>query len=72
MSRHKFLGSTDLGTVRSLLKSYNVPTKIPNRVKLHKIKQQDDFVLIELGTLLTSDECDEIVDNISKKKFEKI
>lgn len=72
MSRDKFLGSSDWSTVHSLLKSYNVPSKIPDCVKLHKIKQQNDYVLIELGTLLTSDECDEIVKNLSKKYFEEM
>jgi hypothetical protein len=70
MSRHKFLESTDLGTASSLLKKNNVPTKITDCVKLHKIKEQDAFVLIDLGTLLTSDECDEIINNISKENFE--
>ena len=72
MSRRRFLGSTDISTVCSLLNNYNVPTKIPNCVHLHQIKQQDDLVLIELGTLLTGDECDAIVNNLETKEFEKM
>ncbi len=41
----------DLNVTTSLLTNYNVPTKLPNDVKLHKIKHQDDLILIELGTL---------------------
>jgi hypothetical protein len=70
MDRHRFLGSTDLGIVTSLLTNYNVPTKICNGIKLNKIKQQNDLILIDLGTLLTSDECDEIVSNIKQETFE--
>ncbi|UJR12472.1 hypothetical protein I4U23_016647 [Adineta vaga] len=70
MNRQRFLGSTDLRIVHSLLSNYNVPTKIPNGIKLHRIKCQDDLILIELGTLLTSDECDEIISNINDKNFE--
>ena len=70
MSRHKFLGSTDLCNVSSLLNNYNVPTKIPNCVKIHKIRQQHDLALLELGTLLTSDECDEIIRNTTEDEFE--
>jgi hypothetical protein len=72
MFRHQFLGSTDLSTTASLLTSYNVPTKISNGVKLNRIKQQDDFILIELGTLLTPDECDEILTNIQPEIFENM
>ncbi len=71
MSRHQFLGNIDLNLTTSLLTNYNVPTKLPNGVKLHKIKHEDDLILIELGTLLTSNECDEIVNNINEKRFEK-
>jgi hypothetical protein len=72
MERHQFLGSTDLGIVTSLLTNYNVPTKLPDGIKLNKIKHQDDFILIELGTLLTSNECDEIVRNIKQENFENM
>jgi hypothetical protein len=72
MSRHQFLGSIDLSSTTSLLKNYNIPTKIPDGIKLNKIKRQDDFVLIELGTLLTANECDEILTNINQKKFENM
>jgi hypothetical protein len=56
MDRHHFLGSTDLGVVTTLLSNYNVPTKIPDGIKLNQIKYQDDLILIELGTLLTSND----------------
>ncbi|CAF2855001.1 unnamed protein product [Rotaria sp. Silwood2] len=72
MSRHHFLGSTDLAITTSLLTNYNVPTKIPDGFKLNKIKHQDDLVLIELGTLLTSNECDEILANINEETFESM
>ena len=70
MSRHQFLGNIDLSITTSLLTNYNVPTKIPDGIKLNKIKHQDDLMLIELGSLLTSNECDEILSNIKGKKFE--
>ncbi|CAF1378014.1 unnamed protein product, partial [Rotaria sordida] len=70
MNRNKFLGTTDLTIVASLLSNYNVPTKVPNGIKLNKVKCQDDLILIELGTLLTSDECDEILSNVSQETFE--
>ncbi|CAF1367586.1 unnamed protein product, partial [Didymodactylos carnosus] len=72
MDRHRFLGSTDLSIVTSLLSSYNVPTKISDGIKLNKIKQQDDLILIELGTLLTSNECDEILTKINEETFENM
>lgn len=72
MSREKFLGATDLSTVKSLLKTYDVPTRIPDCVKLHRVKQQDDLILIELGSLLTSNECDEIVEQFSGECFESM
>ncbi|UJR16991.1 hypothetical protein I4U23_003889 [Adineta vaga] len=70
MSRHHFLGTTDVGITTSLLTSYNVPTKIPNGIQLNKMKQQDDMVLIELGTLLTSDECDDILSHVHHQAYE--
>ncbi|CAF3694610.1 unnamed protein product [Rotaria sp. Silwood1] len=72
MNRHQFLGSTDLGISSSLLINYNVPTKIPDGIKLNRIKHQNDLILIELGTLLTSDECDEILSNIRQQTFEQM
>ena len=72
MTRHQFLGSKDLSITSSLLTNYNVPTKITDGIKLNQIKQQDDFVLIELGTLLTSNECDEILTNINQEEFESL
>lgn len=39
MNRQRFLGTTDLTVVRPLLINYNVPTKIPNDIKLNKIKR---------------------------------
>jgi hypothetical protein len=72
MNRHRFLGSTDLGVVSSLLTNYNVPTKISDGIKLNKIKHQDDLILIELGTLLTPNECDEIISNIRQETFEQM
>ncbi|CAF0957575.1 unnamed protein product [Rotaria sordida] len=72
MNRHQFLGSTDLGISSSLLINYNVPTKIPDGIKLNRIKHQNDLILIELGTLLTSNECDEILSNIRQKTFEQM
>ena len=72
MDRHRFLGTTDLNIVRSLLTNYNVPTKIPEGIKLNKVKRQDDLVLIELGTLLTPNECDELLSNIREETFEEM
>lgn len=72
MSRSQFLGTSDWRKVSSLLNSYDVPTKIPDCIKLHKIKQQDDYMLIELGTLLTPNECNEIIENLSRKNFEEM
>lgn len=72
MSRRQFLGNIDRSIKASLLTYYNVPTKIPDGIKLHKIKRQGDFVLIELGTLLTPNECDEIVTNIHGEVFENM
>ena len=72
MNRHQYLGSRDLRIVKSLLSNYNVPTKIPNANKLNKIKCEDDLILIELGTLLTCDECDEILHNINDETFENL
>ncbi|CAF0903761.1 unnamed protein product [Adineta ricciae] len=70
MSRQHFLGTTDLSVTTSLLTNYNVPTKIPNRTQLNSIKQQDDLILIELGTLLTHDECDDILSNMNQQTME--
>jgi len=72
MFRHQFLGSTDLSITTSLLTNYDVPTKIPDGIKLNKIKHQDDFLLIELGTWLTSNECEEIATSINQEKFENM
>ncbi|CAF3630384.1 unnamed protein product [Rotaria sp. Silwood1] len=72
MNRNHFLGNIDLSIVHSLLTNYSVPTKIPNCIKLNKIKQQDDLVLIELGSLLTTKKCDEILMNIDEEKFQKM
>lgn len=71
VSRNQFLGTMDLSITTSLLTNYNVPTKIPDGIKLNKIKCQDDLILIELGSLLTPDECDEIIGNIQQEHFEK-
>jgi hypothetical protein len=72
MFRHQFLGKTDLSVTTSLLTTYYVPTKIPDGIKLNKIKHQDDFLLIELGTWLTSNECEEIATSINQEKFENM
>lgn len=72
MNRNHFLGNIDLGIVHPLLKSYSVPTKIPNCIKLNKIKQQNDLILIELGSLLTSNECDEILMSIQDENFQNM
>ena len=70
MERNRFLGSTDLNVCRSLLTDYNLPNEIYNCVKLNQVKQQDNLVLIELGSLLTTDECDEIFHTIAGENFE--
>lgn len=70
MDRHRFLGTTDLSIVRPLLTNYNVPTRIPGGIKLNKVKHHDDLTLIELGTLLTPNECDELLSNIREEMFE--
>ncbi len=72
MNRYHFLGSTDLSIASSLLINYNVPTKIHDEIKLNRIKHQDDLILIELGTLLTSNECGEIIYNIRQETFEQM
>ncbi|CAF2796191.1 unnamed protein product [Rotaria sp. Silwood2] len=70
MNQNHFLGNIDLSVVHSLLTNYSVPTRLPNGIKLNKIKQQDDLILIELGSLLDTNECDEILTNINQQKFE--
>ncbi len=72
MNRNHFLGNIDLGITHSLLKNYSVPTKLPDGVKLNKIKQQDDLILIELGTLLSINECDEILMNLNEQDFQNM
>ncbi|CAF4223160.1 unnamed protein product [Rotaria sp. Silwood2] len=72
MYRNRFLGTTDWNTVTSLLSDYSVPTKLTDGVVLNHVKQQDDLILIELGTLLSNQECDEILANISQEKFENM
>ena len=72
MFRHKFLGSTDISTECQLLKTYDVQTKIPRCIKQHEIKQQNDLMLIDLGTLLTPVECNQIIKKIKTKQFERM
>ena len=72
MEKHKFLGMTDLSVVTSLMTDYNVPTKIPNANYLHTITQQNDLLLLQLGSLLTSEECDDIVKHLEEKQFEEM
>ncbi|CAF0940516.1 unnamed protein product [Adineta steineri] len=72
MSHEQFLGSIDLGYTTSLLTNYDTSTAIADGNKFNIIKHQDDLMLIEVGALLTSDECDEIVTNLDKKEFENM
>ncbi|CAF4217010.1 unnamed protein product, partial [Adineta steineri] len=57
MSHKQFLGSLDLGYTASLLTNYDTSTAIADGNKFNIIKHQDDLMLIEVGALLTSDEC---------------
>ncbi|CAF0988726.1 unnamed protein product [Rotaria sordida] len=72
MYRNRFLGTTDWNTVTSLLSNYSIPIKLADGIVLNRVKEQDDLILIELGTLLSNHECDEILTNISKEKFENM
>ena len=72
MNRNCFLGNIDLGITHSLLSNYSVSTRLSDDIKFNKIKQQNDLILIELNALLSIDECDEILMNISQKRFENM
>ena len=72
MDKHKFLGVSDLSVVTSLMTDYKVPTRIPNATYLRTITQQDDLLLLQLGALLTPEECDDIVEHLEDKEFEEM
>jgi hypothetical protein len=73
MSRHAFLGSLDLSITTPLLTNYDASsTGILKKIKVNEIKHQDDLILIEVENLLSSDECNEIVNDINQNKFENM
>lgn len=72
MSRSQFLGTIDRSINASLLINYDASIQIPDGTELNQIKRQDDLILIELGTLLTANECDEILTNIHGEAFENM
>ncbi|CAF1553652.1 unnamed protein product [Adineta ricciae] len=71
MSHQEFLGNIDLSVSASLLKNYRVEsTQTDADTRFRTIKHDNDLVLIELGHLLTPEECNEIVHNTRHQKFE--
>ncbi|UJR22021.1 hypothetical protein I4U23_025088 [Adineta vaga] len=72
MSRQQFLGSIDLGITTSLLTNTTIPILIDENIQINTIKHDENLILIELGHLLTPDECEQIVNNIRQQTFENM
>jgi hypothetical protein len=69
MNRNPFLGTINESITHALLDNYSVPTRLSDGIKLKKVKRQDDLLLIELGSVFSRNECDEILANIEKVEF---